>query len=208
MLCFLERKQDRRGDGKTTPLQHHLLPPESCILLAPKPPAPTPCAAELKLASHMHLHSPQGIIPVLSTATSASKLGTALYPPPFSRALPSPTSMSEPPSTPDLPTQVPAVTPLLLSSHFGPPGLSPSPVPQAFGDYGYLSSSLACCPLMVESPALSLRGLTDHVPVGGILIYGIIHPSGSSTRLGSHLSGVRVSRRHRARAGTSKVPSH
>lgn len=69
-----------------------------------------------------------------------------------------------------------------------------------------LSSYLPCCPLMVESPAQSLHGLTDPVSVGEILIYGTIHPSGSSTRLESHLSGV--PRRHRARAGTSKVPNH
>lgn len=75
-----------------------------------------------------------------------------------------------------------------------------------FSSQAPLYSYLPCCPLMVESPAQSLHGLTDPVSVGEILIYGTIHPSGSSTRLESHLSGV--PRRHRARAGTSKVPNH
>lgn len=60
-------------------------------------------------------------------------------------------------------------------------------------------------PWLVESPDLSLGGLTDPVWVGEIPGYGTMHLPGSSTRPWSYLSGVQVSRECRTRVLKSQI---
>lgn len=210
-------KEKKRGEGKERLLHPNttffLLNPASFLPQSPHHPM---CCRAQACPSHASPLPPR-YHPSLAHSHQCFPTGALHCATPFLRTFPSPASTSEVPSTPELPASPPSgpgscspfspQAPLVLL-----PSL-PALLPRHLESMAVVPS-LPCCPLMlfppwlVESPDLSLGGLTDPVSVGEITIYGTAHPSGSSTRPWSHLSGIRVSRGHRARAGTLKVPNH
>lgn len=100
-----------------------------------------PHAAKHNSAFHMRLHSPQGIIPVLSTANWSMVLCTSIFP----RVLPGSCShirtfpLSRCPHFSSFRKMVPAIAHPSPPRLFSTPDHSPSPAPQVFGEHG-------CCP--------------------------------------------------------------